>query len=284
MNLNAGDDAELELKLVSPKKKKSRHKRKKRVSGGSLSGKEDGEETSPEKEKQQEQTEESPKVEKKDKDSNNREKERGEKKSGRKSGTKKDEIVSPVIPQPGAWKRPPPYNRSTSRDAYHHTDSDSRGHRNRFCKRKDKNKQRQERTPHFRGRDVKFQYGNYNRYYGYRNPHHDEDPRLKCFKKGYFQGKDVLDIGCNIGHITLTVAREFEPRKIVGLDIDRKLIDIAKKNIKHYVNWEPDVGEEKFPISMPVVYGPLGVPGIVNEDSAAFPRNVSFVHVSRNSS
>ena len=41
--------------------------------------------------------------------------------------------------------------------------------------------------------------GNYNRYYGYRNPGQQEDPRIKHFKAEWFEEKRVLDIGCNIG-------------------------------------------------------------------------------------
>lgn len=83
---------------------------------------------------------------------------------------------------------------------------------------------------------VVFQYGNYNQYYGYRNPGSITDNRIQCFKSEWFEAKDVLDIGCNIGHITATIATKFKPTKIVGLDIDKKLIDIAKKNMRYYVN------------------------------------------------
>jgi len=33
----------------------------------------------------------------------------------------------------------------------------------------------------------------------------DEDPRLKVFRKEWFQGKDCLDIGCNSGIITIQI-------------------------------------------------------------------------------
>jgi len=52
----------------------------------------------------------------------------------------------------------------------------------------------------FREKDKEFQYGNYKRYYGYRTMPLGEDPRLWILKKEWIQGKDVLDIGCNIGH------------------------------------------------------------------------------------
>jgi len=47
----------------------------------------------------------------------------------------------------------------------------------------------------------KFQYGNYNRYYGYRLE--GSDPRLQAFDPEWFRGKDVLDIGCNVGEVRI---------------------------------------------------------------------------------
>jgi len=96
---------------------------------------------------------------------------------------------------------------------------------------------RQPQTQHrFRPKDVKFQYGNYNRYYGYRNVSSSTDLRLKQFEKDWFNGLNVLDIGCNVGHVTLKIAKDFLPEKIVGLDIDENLIRVAKKNIRHYLD------------------------------------------------
>ena len=50
----------------------------------------------------------------------------------------------------------------------------------------------------------------------------------------WFHGKDVLDIGCNVGHMTLAVGKTFQPRSILGVDIDDSLIKMARKNVKHY--------------------------------------------------
>ena len=49
------------------------------------------------------------------------------------------------------------------------------------------------------GVKPKFQYGNYNRYYGYRLE--GSDPRFRFFDPDWFRGKDVLDIGCNVGEV-----------------------------------------------------------------------------------
>ncbi|XP_019877743.1 7SK snRNA methylphosphate capping enzyme bin3 isoform X2 [Aethina tumida] len=130
-----------------------------------------------------------------------------------------DKIVSPVVPQPGAWLK-----------------------RMNSCTRSDKprhNKPLNVQLPLFKEKDKQFQYGNYSRYYGYRNPQ-KEDHRLKVFHhhRSMFEGKDILDIGCNIGHITLSVARDLGARSITGIDIDNKLIGVARKNIRHYVKKE----------------------------------------------
>lgn len=44
----------------------------------------------------------------------------------------------------------------------------------------------------------------------------------------------MLDIGCNAGYITLWIAREFSPNRILGIDIDAHLVGVARKNIRHY--------------------------------------------------
>ncbi|KAK2588879.1 hypothetical protein KPH14_001744 [Odynerus spinipes] len=181
----------------------------------------------------------------------------------------KDKIVSPVIPQPGAWKPRPQHRPSQDK------------------------KKKQQPLPNFREKDARYQYGNYNKYYGYRNPHHVVDTRLTVFaqRKHLFFGKDILDVGCNIGHITLSVARDLGAQSVTGIDIDRTLIKIARKNVKHYVNCvqspasNEDNGEGQrdsdtsfFPMSMPINYGPIDIPGFTkNKNHRGFPYNVTFV-------
>lgn len=82
----------------------------------------------------------------------------------------------------------------------------------------------------------KFVYGNYNKYYGYRNPGASEDLRIRVFKPEWFKGKCVLDLGCNSGHLTLYIAKMFQPAHILGLDIDGDLVYGARKNIRHYLS------------------------------------------------
>lgn len=57
-----------------------------------------------------------------------------------------------------------------------------------------------ETKPSHQQQSHKFQYGNYSRYYGYRLE--GSDPRLGYFDPQWFQNKDVLDIGCNVGEVS----------------------------------------------------------------------------------
>nr|XP_031849760.1 probable RNA methyltransferase bin3 [Nomia melanderi] len=293
---NCSDDDEYEKQLISPTKKgsKRRNRKKKRASSGS--GKDDASDpselkikesditdvTEPEEQAAPEKVEtaqqcaplNSPppnqpkesKPESPQKDKNKlRLKGLEEPKDKRlRKVDVKDKIVSPVIPQPGAWK-PRPQHRPSQ------------------------DKKKKQTMPNFREKNARYQYGNYNRYYGYRNAHHEVDTRLTVFaqRKELFIGKDVLDIGCNIGHITLSVARDLAAHSVTGIDIDRTLIIIARKNIKHYVNCvQSPAGNEDsdhhdvnfFPISMPINYGPVDIPGFTkNKNHKGFPYNVTFV-------
>ena len=132
-----------------------------------------------------------------------------------------------------------------------------------------------------------FIYGNYNRYYGYRNPNCSQDLRLKCLKNEWFEGKDVLDLGCNVGHITLTIARDFNPHVIMGIDIDTALIKAAKNNLRYYVQNQVSVpGTSRkgtnFPVSFSVTSGPLAAPVVQgSEENPSFPHNVIFKQVKK---
>lgn len=84
-------------------------------------------------------------------------------------------------------------------------------------------------------------YGNYHTYYGYRIDRAlDEDPRMKVLKEEWFKGRDCLDIGCNEGFITISIAQKFACRSILGIDIDDKLIGRARRNLKAMAGVEED--------------------------------------------
>lgn len=78
-----------------------------------------------------------------------------------------------------------------------------------------------------------FPYGNYKSYYGYRiGQDVDEDPRLKVFRKEWFEGKECLDVGCNNGIITIQIAHKFCCRSILGIDIDSDRVEDAHWNLR----------------------------------------------------
>lgn len=138
----------------------------------------------------------------------------------------------------------------------------------------------------------KFQYGNYCKYYGYRNPN-CEDFRLRVMKPEWFQGKEVLDVGCNVGHLTLSVAKKWGPARMVGVDIDGTLIHSARQNIRHYLSEEirqqcshregkeTPAAKKTFPASLTASRGPIAAPRVPQEglDATVFPNNVIFVKV-----
>ncbi|XP_055332219.1 probable RNA methyltransferase Y17G7B.18 [Paramacrobiotus metropolitanus] len=124
----------------------------------------------------------------------------------------------------------------------------------------------------------RFRYGNYNRYYGYRIV--DQDPRYRLMQGEWFRGKDCLDIGCNTGQFTLALTKSFTPRMMVGIDIDKELIKIAKRNIRHYIT--DDLCErEGFPKSLPILFGPIAAPAVnsgLSDEAQEFPYNIAFLH------
>ncbi|KAK7094034.1 hypothetical protein V1264_007709 [Littorina saxatilis] len=121
-----------------------------------------------------------------------------------------------------------------------------------------------------------FKYGNYYRYYGYRTPEMESDFRLRYFKMDWFEGKDVLDIGCNSGHVTLAIAQLFHPQKIVGMDIDPNLIRVARQNIKSYQTLANQNETKKYPVSMSE-YGPIEPLPALTNPSNYFPKNIMFM-------
>ena len=133
---------------------------------------------------------------------------------------------------------------------------------------------------------ARFCYGNYNRYYGYRNKGVlERDPRLDVIEPELIKGKDVLDVGCNTGQVTIVVAREFSPRSIIGIDIDDHLITIARKNILRALPSPKLEGKTiKFPLSIVMMCGPLAqLPGgevaMSSSSEGDFPHNIHFHQV-----
>eukprot|EP00929_Paragymnodinium_shiwhaense_P079463 TRINITY_DN41364_c0_g1_i2.p1 TRINITY_DN41364_c0_g1~~TRINITY_DN41364_c0_g1_i2.p1 ORF type:complete len:318 (+),score=42.75 TRINITY_DN41364_c0_g1_i2:70-1023(+) len=95
-----------------------------------------------------------------------------------------------------------------------------------------------------KGRPV-YERGNYASYYGYRQADVDaagldaHDLRLaavtKCLGPHVFHGLEVLDVGCNDGSVSIQMALKHGARRVVGIDVDANLIDVARANKKRAV-------------------------------------------------
>ena len=193
-----------------------------------------------------------------------------------------DKIVSPAIPQ----HSPKPRRKRTISEGSRKMDNDGASQIKQVKKENEQRHRVHKQSSSLSGkgksrsrnRNDKFIYGNYNRYYGKRNPD-EPDHRLDYLKKEWFYEKDVLDIGCNIGHVTLSIAKDCEPNKIVGMDIDGHLISIARKNVKYYVSNEQMRGK-KVPVSLPQSFGPVATTNIPEKNTRlTFPDNIHFVQV-----
>ena len=262
-----------------------------------------------------------------------------------------DKIVSPVIPQPGAWKRPPillpmgaPRHRvrnsstsiseevttpdinttTSSSDTIGHCSSaddavtladdpstsqadnvmlsastsaanptqsaNIAGDGHQQQQQQHQNQQQQQQCVTNLPTQSKYQYGNYNRYYGFNSLTEFTDVRLKIFQRHsyLFKDKDILDIGCNVGHMSIAVGRKLHPKSLLGIDIDASLISRARHNASLYVKILPEQNkndgpkttettkrpkhnkrdrhrDEYYPISFPICYG--GVPQLCETES-----------------
>ena len=115
-----------------------------------------------------------------------------------------------------------------------------------------------------------FPCGNYVAYYGYRNVDKLEDPRLELLPKELFEGKDVLDIGCNAGLVTIAVASSYLPKRILGMDVDQQLIGQAKRNVRRYMD------ENSYPSCLKTAFGPIAASMLSSTENSAFPHNILF--------
>ncbi|XP_077357070.1 7SK snRNA methylphosphate capping enzyme-like isoform X1 [Festucalex cinctus] len=165
----------------------------------------------------------------------------------------------------------------------------------------------------------RYQFGNCCHFYGYHGFYGNgwegrvgpvEDARLRLLQADWFRDKKVLDVGCGAGHLTLTVARTFNPAHILGVELDGRLVHAARQNIRHFLSHDlveeerrrrcslvscyspSSEGAQKelkeddavrlmaFPLSMRVSRGPLAAPPLLLADpppSRRFPKNISFI-------
>jgi 7SK snRNA methylphosphate capping enzyme len=75
--------------------------------------------------------------------------------------------------------------------------------------------------------------GNYKGYYKFRElQQYENTNRIVGFQKSWFHEQRVLDIGCNEGDLTMLIAKEFNPFSIIGIDVDKRLIESAGASVK----------------------------------------------------
>ncbi|KAK2899304.1 7SK snRNA methylphosphate capping enzyme-like [Channa argus] len=100
----------------------------------------------------------------------------------------------------------------------------------------------------------RYQYGNHSHYYGFHGFYgnkwegrvgEDEDPRLRLLEADWFRDKAVLDVGCGTGHMTLSIARRFNPTHILGVELDKRLVQAAIQNIRHFLSHDLVVEERR---------------------------------------
>jgi len=204
----------------------------------------------------------------------------------------RERIVSPVLPQGSHhWRQ--------NHQSHHFNQHSLFGHHHQqpgYWRWKKQRNKRNDRNANksYRPKAELYRYGNYDRYYGsgYRKIEGIEaDIRLSIMKEGWFSGKDVLDIGCNVGNVTIAIAKDCNPRVIIGVDLDGKLIKTARKNIRFWSQKLISTSKDQttqFPVSLPVCRGPIvptevtaSVPLVSTELSTTstpkFPENIFFI-------
>ncbi|EYC34559.1 hypothetical protein Y032_0001g47 [Ancylostoma ceylanicum] len=198
------------------------------------------------------------------------EKQRKRRKHAEDSSVGEDEIVSPVQRKQkksrhhGSPKRDPKESSSASNIDSTGDEASASGSKPTPAEL------RKIRQEHFNNR---YCYGNFDRYYGTRLEPGQKDSRLMVLKKEWFEKKSVLDIGCNVGFLTLSIAKDYGPRRILGIDIDDHLVGVARKNIRHYCDQDIEfLG--KFPASFCTNFGPISNHTL--SFSTKFPDNVWF--------
>lgn len=98
-----------------------------------------------------------------------------------------------------------------------------------------------------RARHRVHEHGNYYGYYGFRTQT-IPDARLSLLPRELFEGKKILDLGCNAGKLTLEVLNHLGAARSRGVDIDAHLISQAQAATNgEQVEWvQADFMEESY--------------------------------------
>ncbi|TFY69401.1 hypothetical protein EVJ58_g411 [Rhodofomes roseus] len=154
-------------------------------------------------------------------------------------------------------------------------------------------------------------HGNYHGYY-IKRPFAN-DPRVAVLPASIFEGARVLDVGCNEGWVTCEIAQSKGAKKVVGVDIDDKLVRLAWKRRRHVWTLQdpftsgkhqeehetqpvrkrrkvdgdngeaeaskPSLQADYFPASFEHMFSPLPIPPVDYPDGPGrteFPHNLTF--------
>ncbi len=86
-------------------------------------------------------------------------------------------------------------------------------------------------------REIKHQhFGNSDRFFAGNLQDKWRDARLEKFRLEWLKDKRILDIGCGDGITDLLIAVKFQPRLIIGVDIDHRMIKSAITNMQKAIN------------------------------------------------
>ena len=62
------------------------------------------------------------------------------------------------------------------------------------------------------------------------------DPRLQQLEKVWLKGMKVLDIGCGSGIVDILLGVRYEPKLVIGVDIDHQMIKSSIDNMQKVIN------------------------------------------------
>ena len=62
------------------------------------------------------------------------------------------------------------------------------------------------------------------------------DPRLQQLEKVWLKGMKVLDIGCGSGVVDILLGVRYEPKLVIGVDIDHQMIKSSIDNMQKVIN------------------------------------------------
>ncbi len=62
------------------------------------------------------------------------------------------------------------------------------------------------------------------------------DPRLQQLEKVWLKGMKVLDIGCGSGVVDILLGVRYEPKLVIGVDIDHQMIKTSIDNMQKVIN------------------------------------------------